>query len=41
MFYEVSGEVFDKLPNAVFGVVAVKGINNAKPVPELAELLDK
>ncbi len=41
MFYEVSGKVFDKLPNAVFGVVAVKGINNAKPVPELAELLDK
>lgn len=41
MFYEVSGEVFDKLPNAVFGVVAVKGIDNARPVPELAELLEK
>ena len=41
MFYEVSGEVFDKLPNAVFGVVAVKGIDNARPVPELAALLEK
>lgn len=41
MFYEVSREVFDKLPNAVFGAVAVKGIDNTKPAPALAELLEK
>lgn len=41
MFYEVSKEVFEKLPNAVFGAVAVKGIDNTKAVPELAERLEK
>ena len=35
MFYEVSKEVFDKLPNFVVGVVAVTGINNAKEYPAI------
>lgn len=39
MFYEVSKEVFEKLPNAVFGAVAVKGIDNTKVIPELAEMV--
>ncbi len=41
MFYEVSKEVFDKLPNAVFGLVAVTGINNAKEVPQIGAMLDE
>ncbi|MBQ0005346.1 MAG: hypothetical protein KBS68_05765 [Clostridiales bacterium] len=38
MYFEVSKEVFDKLPNAVFGAVAVKGVDNTKMIPELAEM---
>lgn len=40
MFYEVSKEVFDKLPNFVVGVVAVTGIDNSKEVPAIAEMLE-
>lgn len=40
MFYEVSQEVFDKLPNAVFGLVAVTGIDNTKDVPKITEMLN-
>ena len=28
MYYQVSKEFFDKLPNACFGAVAVRGLNN-------------
>lgn len=41
MFYEVSKDIFDKLPDAYFGVVAVTGIDNSKDVPAIAELLNK
>ena len=40
MFYEVSKEVFDKLPNFVVGVVAVTGINNAKEYPAIEKMLE-
>ena len=40
MFYEVSKEVFDKLPNFVVGVVAVTGINNAKEYPAIRKMLE-
>ena len=40
MFYEVSQEVFDKLPNFVVGVVAVTGINNAKEYPAIEKMLE-
>lgn len=39
MKFEIAKEVFDLLPDAYFGVVAVKGIDNTKNIPELeAEL---
>lgn len=39
MYFEVSKDVFDMLPNAVFGVVAVKNIDNSKVNSEIAEML--
>lgn len=39
MFYEVSKDIFDKLPDAVFGVVAVTGIDNTREVPAIEKLL--
>ena len=41
MYFEVSKEVFDKLPTFVIGVVAVQGIDNSKDVPAITEMLDK
>ena len=41
MFYEVSKEVFDKLPNFVVGVVAVTGINNSKEYPAIEKMLEE
>lgn len=41
MYYEVSKEVFDKLPEFVVGVVAVTGINNADEVPAITALLEE
>ena len=39
MKFEIAKEIFDLLPDAYFGVVAVKGMNNTKEIPELeAEL---
>ena len=39
MKFEIAKEVFDLLPDAYFGVVAVKGMDNTKEIPELeAEL---
>ena len=40
MFYEVSKEVFDKLPHFVVGVVVVTGINNAKEYPAIEKMLE-
>ena len=39
MRFEVAGEVFEKLPDACFGVVAVKGADNEKPIAEVSALL--
>ena len=41
MYYEVSPEIFAKLPNACFGAVAVRGLDNTKPVPELSAMLQE
>ena len=41
MFYEVSKEVFDKLPTFVVGVVAVQGIDNSKEVPAITKMLEE
>lgn len=35
MYYQVSKEFFDKLPNACFGAVAVRGLDNTRDIPEL------
>lgn len=35
MYYEVAKEIFDKMPNAYFGAVAVRGLDNTKPIAEL------
>ena len=39
MRFEVSPAVFELLPDACFGVVAVKGADNSKPIPEVSALL--
>lgn len=39
MYFEVSKEMFDKLPDFVVGVVAVTGIDNEREVPAITELL--
>ena len=39
MYYQVATEVFDKLPTACFGAVAVRGLDNTRHLPELEELL--
>ena len=41
MYYEISKEVFDKLPNFIVGVVAVSGIDNSKEIPAVDKLLDE
>ena len=41
MFYEVSKDIFDKLPDAIFGVVAVTGIDNTREVPAIQQMLEK
>ena len=41
MFYEVSRDIFNALPDAVFGVVAVTGIDNTREVPAIAAMLEK
>ena len=40
MFYEVSKEVFDKLPTFVVGVVAVTGIDNSKEYAAVKKMLE-
>jgi len=41
MRFEVAKEVFNLLPDACFGVVAVRGVNNAATHPEIEALLSK
>ena len=35
MKFEIAKEVFDLLPDAYFGIVAVKGMDNTKEIPQL------
>jgi len=39
MRFEIAKEVFDLLPKGYFGVVAVKGMDNTKEIPELEAML--
>ena len=39
MRFEVSKDVFDLLPDACFGVVAVRGVDNSRSYPQVSELL--
>ena len=39
MRFEVSPELFELLPDAVFGVVAVRGADNSREYPEISALL--
>ena len=41
MKFIVEKEIFEKLPNACFGVVMAKGIDNNKTYPEIEQLLDE
>ena len=41
MKFIVEKEIFEKLPNACFGVVMAKGIDNRKAYPEIDRLLDE
>ncbi len=41
MKFIVTKEIFEKLPNACFGVVMARGIDNNKPYPEIDRLLDE
>ena len=39
MYFVVSSQVFAQMPTVCFGVVAAYGIDNSKPVPAIAKLL--
>ena len=39
MRFEVSRDVFELLPDACFGVVAVRGVDNSRAYPQVSELL--
>lgn len=39
MYFKVENEIFEKLPNACFGVVMARGIDNSKAYPEIEKLL--
>lgn len=39
MYFKVEKEIFEKLPNACFGVVMARGIANSKAYPEIEKLL--
>ncbi|AME09169.1 MULTISPECIES: B3/B4 domain-containing protein [Gemella] len=39
MYFRVEKEIFEKLPNACFGVVMARGIDNRRPYPEIERLL--
>lgn len=39
MYFRVEKEIFEKLPNACFGVVVARGIDNSKAYPAIESLL--
>ena len=39
MRFEVSPDVFELLPDACFGIVAVRGVDNSRAYPQVGELL--
>ena len=39
MYYQVSQDFFEKLPNACFGAVAVRGLDNTHDIPQLEQML--
>ena len=41
MFYSVAKELFEKLPQACFGVVAVRGVDNHAGIPEIRAFLQE
>ena len=41
MYYAVSQDIFAKLPTACFGAVAVRGLDNTRPQPELEAMLQE
>jgi len=41
MKFIVEKEIFEKLPNACFGIVMARGIDNSKDYPEIDQLLNK
>ena len=41
MYYQVSSEIFEKLPTACFGAVAVRGLDNTKSIPALEKMLQE
>ena len=41
MYYQVAPEVFEKLPAACFGAVAVRGLNNTRRIDDLEQLLQE
>ena len=41
MKYVIADDVFEKLPDVIVGVVAVKGADNTKPVPEIEAMLEE
>ena len=40
MRFIVEKEIFEKLPNACFGIVMAKGIDNGKAYPEIDQFLE-
>ena len=40
MHFKVEQEIFEKLPNACFGVVVAKGIDNTKDYPQIYDWLE-
>ena len=41
MYYRVDSAIFDKLPTACFGAVAVRGLDNTKKIPALENMLEE
>ncbi len=41
MYYQVNEALFEKLPTACFGAVAVKGLNNTLAMPEIGTMLQE
>ena len=39
MYYQISQDLIEKLPDVFFGAVAVRGLDNTKKLPELEDML--